>query len=64
MGNNKTSLEDVKKDIQGWADSEILDDNKKIIIIGGKNPTKKGPCLLYTSPSPRDATLSRMPSSA
>ena len=22
------------------------------------------PCLLYTSPSPRDATLSRMPSSA
>ena len=26
----------------------------------GDNPT----CLLYTSPSPRDATLSRMPSSA
>ena len=25
---------------------------------------KKIPCLLYTSPSPRDATLSRMPSSA
>ena len=25
---------------------------------------KKDPCLLYTSPSPRDATLSRMPSSA
>ena len=23
-----------------------------------------GACLLYTSPSPRDATLSRMPSSA
>ena len=23
-----------------------------------------GHCLLYTSPSPRDATLSRMPSSA
>ena len=23
-----------------------------------------GTCLLYTSPSPRDATLSRMPSSA
>ena len=30
-------------------------------------PKKKGryqACLLYTSPSPRDATLSRMPSSA
>ena len=25
---------------------------------------KAGICLLYTSPSPRDATLSRMPSSA
>ena len=25
---------------------------------------KETPCLLYTSPSPRDATLSRMPSSA
>ena len=25
---------------------------------------KQGDCLLYTSPSPRDATLSRMPSSA
>ena len=27
-------------------------------------PELDGPCLLYTSPSPRDATLSRMPSSA
>ena len=26
--------------------------------------TYRGVCLLYTSPSPRDATLSRMPSSA
>ena len=25
---------------------------------------KAGPCLLYTSPSPRDGLLSRMPSSA
>ena len=27
-------------------------------------PDAAAPCLLYTSPSPRDATLSRMPSSA
>ena len=27
-------------------------------------PAAASPCLLYTSPSPRDATLSRMPSSA
>ena len=30
----------------------------------GSPLTKQYPCLLYTSPSPRDATLSRMPSSA
>ena len=30
--------------------------------LGKSRPSK--PCLLYTSPSPRDATLSRMPSSA
>ena len=31
--------------------------------IEGRNPAYSV-CLLYTSPSPRDATLSRMPSSA
>ena len=35
--------------------------NNSKILIAGKN---FGCCLLYTSPSPRDATLSRMPSSA
>ena len=29
-----------------------------------ENEAKLNTCLLYTSPSPRDATLSRMPSSA
>ena len=29
-----------------------------------KDDPKKIPCLLYTSPSPRDRTRSRMPSSA
>ena len=46
-------------------------------LVGGVTPKKGGQkhlglpvfntvkdCLLYTSPSPRDATLSRMPSSA
>ena len=28
------------------------------------NPENNKPCLLYTSPSPRDPHLSRMPSSA
>ena len=34
---------------------------KKSIALNKANDL---PCLLYTSPSPRDATLSRMPSSA
>ena len=39
------------------------------IVRGFANPAvsvmkHNNPCLLYTSPSPRDATLSRMPSSA
>ena len=40
------------------SDSFLLDLNKK--HLGHDYFT----CLLYTSPSPRDATLSRMPSSA
>ena len=39
----------------------ILD--KDGVIIGHRG-AHIGDCLLYTSPSPRDATLSRMPSSA
>ena len=40
--------------------------NQKIIFIHAKQSSKPKlyACLLYTSPSPRDATLSRMPSSA
>ena len=32
--------------------------------VAHMDPKDNKPCLLYTSPSPRDATLSRMPSSA
>ena len=39
-----------------------LIDNDLIALKYKTNPN--GSCLLYTSPSPRDATLSRMPSSA
>ena len=38
--------------------SEIVDNSIDESLAGFCN------CLLYTSPSPRDATLSRMPSSA
>ena len=33
-------------------------------LLFGKESDKKESCLLYTSPSPRDGLLSRMPSSA
>ena len=42
-------------------------DQNKVNRGKGKTPTKFGfmqTCLLYTSPSPRDRTRSRMPSSA
>ena len=38
--------------------------NKKILVIDLDPQGNATTCLLYTSPSPRDATLSRMPSSA
>ena len=44
-----------EKTVEAFADS-IGDDSKQPDIMYS--------CLLYTSPSPRDATLSRMPSSA
>ena len=34
------------------------------LVISGTRQAALDSCLLYTSPSPRDATLSRMPSSA
>ena len=39
---------------------------KKVLVLKGneKNEPLSGSCLLYTSPSPRDGLLSRMPSSA
>ena len=33
-------------------------------VEGDSEQPKPDPCLLYTSPSPRDRTRSRMPSSA
>ena len=46
----------IDADMDGFNSADDCDDNDATI-----NPEA---CLLYTSPSPRDATLSRMPSSA
>ena len=42
------------------------DDHANFLRRHGKDPANYRPdiCLLYTSPSPRDGLLSRMPSSA
>ena len=52
----------LKKEI-----TKILFDQGYILSYKFEDDTVQGSikiCLLYTSPSPRDATLSRMPSSA
>ena len=59
----------VKKDsetVMKKTDSELKKsaDASKAPAKDKSNTSKKKLCLLYTSPSPRDATLSRMPSSA
>ena len=45
-----------------WKDDKTSDDWKKINLE--EIQTRMNGCLLYTSPSPRDGLLSRMPSSA
>ena len=44
----------------------VMKDGNALCISCGKKPEKinHNACLLYTSPSPRDRTRSRMPSSA
>ena len=43
---------------------DVLDENRTAEMAQAAVDAWGGICLLYTSPSPRDATLSRMPSSA
>ena len=70
----------IKKDMKALGKAEIAKtlemgpkpvDGKSVKIKKRRKITSETqrnylliPCLLYTSPSPRDATLSRMPSSA
>ena len=50
---------EVDRDENGKAEQSAND-----WLMALRECTRNIPCLLYTSPSPRDATLSRMPSSA
>ena len=53
-----------------WASAEMLAHIDKVILENGYGcevelvPGSTMPCLLYTSPSPRDVEEARMPSSA
>ena len=48
-----------------WQEIESIAKDKRSTVIWPFGAVEQhGPCLLYTSPSPRDRTRSRMPSSA
>ena len=56
------------QEVLSWVASrhgDLLNDDELVFVSAfGALPRPARACLLYTSPSPRDATLSRMPSSA
>ena len=55
----------AKRDIEQAIMKEMSGDiGAGMLTVGMCMYVLVGSCLLYTSPSPRDATLSRMPSSA
>ena len=47
-----------------WPTPELQDNSNTILTENLLSSTMNDICLLYTSPSPRDGLLSRMPSSA
>ena len=49
---------------EGIYKRRLLDSPSELVSLSGNIARTENGCLLYTSPSPRDATLSRMPSSA
>ena len=58
------STESILGDLKGWIVDQVttIPESNKVIV--SKHKAMDYYCLLYTSPSPRDRTRSRMPSSA
>ena len=51
-------------DVSARICTHMNDDHAEAVLDYARHYGGINACLLYTSPSPRDATLSRMPSSA
>ena len=67
LGETPKSKVSPQNENQAEVKPEAQQSKDKEKSAGKKNPKKRSvllPCLLYTSPSPRDGLLSRMPSSA
>ena len=72
LANSGTVFEEIDildancpKDLPGWGSPTILINGQDVTGHSkGNNVSCRVYCLLYTSPSPRDGLLSRMPSSA
>ena len=58
----KANLVLSQDEVQNEEVQNVINLSSQDDVVASKEESK--PCLLYTSPSPRDATLSRMPSSA
>ena len=56
--------QDGRTKLESIAAFTNLEIGRHVADVGRPPVALPPPCLLYTSPSPRDATLSRMPSSA
>ena len=54
-------INEIKKGLQSIGEAIETVANR---VVPDKEVTDKSICLLYTSPSPRDLSTSRMPSSA
>ena len=57
-------LREVGFDLQDESEEWSAAPGGHVMVRGGAVAAWYVPCLLYTSPSPRDGLLSRMPSSA
>ena len=61
---NAKQKEYFRRKLSDWK-ADIAEETRNTVeYLKGESVSHPDPCLLYTSPSPRDRTRSRMPSSA